>query len=152
MFKNVQNHFAFAETIEEHAHRAQVDAHGFPARPDGWQCAVAPPESRGIFDLIVDLIFNAEQTLDSQGIAQIIIQRGQIVHAVGQDQRLMVCLASAVFSMPVCRKPISGTALTTVSPSIVTMRRSTPWVLGCWGPILIVISIGLRCPSSRAWL
>src|SRR5689334_1937513 len=49
--------------------------------------------------------------------------------------------------MPVCRKPMSGTALTTVSPSMVRIRRSTPCVLGCCGPILIVM-VSTRCPSA----
>src|SRR5260221_9883858 len=53
--------------------------------------------------------------------------------------------------MPVCRKPISGTALTTVSPSIVNISRSTPCVLGCCGPILMVI-VSMRCPPSADWL
>src|SRR5260370_8222350 len=53
--------------------------------------------------------------------------------------------------MPVCRKPISGITLTTVSPSIVNISRSTPCVLGCCGPILMVI-VSMRCPPSADWL
>src|SRR5688500_18916217 len=48
---------------------------------------------------------------------------------------LMYVLASMFFSMPVCRKPISGIALMTISPSSSTIRRSTPCVLGCCGPM-----------------
>src|SRR5947209_20330323 len=43
---------------------------------------------------------------------------------------------SPVFSIPVCRYPISGTTLTTVSPSSSRRRRKTPCVDGCCGPIL----------------
>src|SRR5215510_10463822 len=46
---------------------------------------------------------------------------------------------SAVFSMPVCRKPIVGLTETTVSPSSSSTSRSTPCVLGCWGPMFTVI-------------
>src|ERR687887_752329 len=46
---------------------------------------------------------------------------------------------SAVFSIPVCRYPIVGAADSTVSPSSSSTRRSTPCVLGCWGPMLTVI-------------
>src|SRR5215217_208623 len=46
---------------------------------------------------------------------------------------------SAVFSMPVCRKPIVGCTVTTVSPSSSNTNRSTPCVLGCCGPMLTVI-------------
>src|SRR5579859_861466 len=53
--------------------------------------------------------------------------------------------------MPVCRKPISGTDLTIVSPSMVNISRRTPCVLGCCGPILMVI-VSLRCPSPAGWL
>src|SRR5579862_5438110 len=46
---------------------------------------------------------------------------------------------SAVFSMPVWRKPIVGDTDRTVSPSSSSTRRSTPCVLGCCGPMLTVI-------------
>src|ERR1051326_7516482 len=46
---------------------------------------------------------------------------------------------SAVFSMPVCRKPIVAFAETIVSPESSTTMFSTPCVLGCWGPMLTVI-------------
>src|SRR6476661_479494 len=46
---------------------------------------------------------------------------------------------SAVFSMPVCRKPMVVSALTIVSPESCTTRFSTPCVLGCCGPMLTVI-------------
>src|SRR5689334_20953433 len=46
---------------------------------------------------------------------------------------------SAVFSMPVCRKPIVGETDWTVSPSSSSTNRSTPCVLGCCGPMLTVI-------------
>ena len=51
---------------------------------------------------------------------------------------------SAVFSMPVWRKPISGVHLTTVSPSSSRMSRSTPWVLGWCGPTERI----MRSPSN----
>src|SRR3954462_9484687 len=37
---------------------------------------------------------------------------------------------------------MTGLTPTTVSPSSCMMRRNTPWVLGCCGPILSVISLG----------
>src|SRR3989339_1611777 len=46
---------------------------------------------------------------------------------------------SASFSMPRWRYPISGTALTMISPSSSRRSRSTPCVAGCWGPILTVM-------------
>src|SRR6187399_2782471 len=46
---------------------------------------------------------------------------------------------SAVFSMPVCRNPIVGSAPTMVSPSSSSTSRNTPCVLGCCGPMLTVI-------------
>src|SRR5512144_227437 len=39
------------------------------------------------------------------------------------------------FSMPVCRKPTSGTTLMIVSPSSSSNRRKTPCVEGCCGPM-----------------
>src|SRR5215203_226121 len=69
----------------------------------------------------------------------------------------MICchfFCSAVFSMPVCRYPMVGTAETTTSPSISRTSRNTPWVEGCCGPMLTVIvsrRIGMACSSgSRA--
>src|SRR6185295_1623648 len=41
---------------------------------------------------------------------------------------------SAVFSIPVCRKPIVGSADTMFSPSSCNTRFNTPCVLGCCGP------------------
>ena len=54
------------------------------------------------------------------------------------------------FSMPVCRKPMPGRMLFTVSPSHSTIRRSTPWVEGCWGPMLMTRVSSLRSACSRA--
>src|SRR6187402_738571 len=50
---------------------------------------------------------------------------------------------SAVFSMPVWRKPMVASALRIVSPESCTTRFSTPCVLGCCGPMLTVI-VSLR--------
>src|SRR5579872_1534138 len=44
--------------------------------------------------------------------------------------------------MPVCRNPMSGTALRMVSPSSSSMMRRTPCVEGCCGPMLRVIRRG----------
>ena len=44
---------------------------------------------------------------------------------------------SMFFSMPVCRYPMDGRTSATVSPSRVRTRRSTPWVDGCCGPMLM---------------
>src|SRR5580704_12281802 len=38
--------------------------------------------------------------------------------------------------MPVCKYPMTGSALTTISPSISRITRNTPCVEGCCGPIL----------------
>jgi hypothetical protein len=49
---------------------------------------------------------------------------------------------------------MSGVALTTTSPSSSKTTRSTPWVLGCWGPMLRImvllspISILLHRPGD----
>src|SRR5271157_2250397 len=43
--------------------------------------------------------------------------------------------ASACFSMPVCRNPMSASAWRMISPSSSRMMRSTPWVDGCCGPM-----------------
>src|SRR5438552_4109518 len=45
---------------------------------------------------------------------------------------------------------MSGTALTTVSPSRVRMRRRVVWVAGCWGPKLRVQRYSLSVPWLRA--
>src|SRR3954471_18755591 len=50
---------------------------------------------------------------------------------------------SAVFSMPVWRKPMVVSAVTIVSPDTCTTMFSTPCVLGCCGPMLTVI-VSLR--------
>src|SRR6266508_6035407 len=47
---------------------------------------------------------------------------------------------SAVFSMPVWRYPMVGAADSTVSPSSSSTSRKTPCVLGCWGPMLTVMT------------
>src|SRR6185369_8566143 len=57
---------------------------------------------------------------------------------------------SAVFSMPVCRKPMVASALTIVSPESCTTRFNTPCVLGCCGPMLTVI-VSLRSSGIRAF-
>src|ERR687896_1704075 len=46
---------------------------------------------------------------------------------------------SAVFSIPVWRYPIVTLAELTISPSSSSTSLSTPCVLGCCGPMLIVI-------------
>ena len=49
-------------------------------------------------------IFDAEQLLDRQRVAQVVAERRQVIHAVGQRRRLLSSSStSAVFSMPVCR-------------------------------------------------
>src|ERR1700681_706139 len=48
--------------------------------------------------------------------------------------------------MPVCKKPMSGIMRTTVSPSISSSTRSTPWVDGCWGPMFRIMV--RSCPGS----
>src|ERR1041384_7313648 len=42
------------------------------------------------------------------------------------------------FSVPRCSRPICGSQRSTISPSISTTRRSTPWAAGCCGPKFIV--------------
>src|SRR4051794_8106414 len=57
---------------------------------------------------------------------------------------------SPSFSKPECRNPISGTALTTVSPSRVRMRRRVVCVAGCCGPKLSVQRKSFSGPSGGA--
>ena len=59
-------------------------------------------------------------------------------------------LNSMFFSMPVCRNPMAGRMWVTVSPSISRMRRSTPWVEGCCGPMLTTIVSSPRSACSAA--
>src|SRR6187549_448070 len=57
---------------------------------------------------------------------------------------------SAVFSMPVCRKPIVGSSDVIVSPSTSSTSRSTPCVLGCWGPMLtVIVSVRMSAIGRR---
>ena len=59
---------------------------------------------------------------------------------------------SAVFSMPVCRKPMVGDTETTVSPSSSSTSRSTPCVLGCCGPMLtVIVSVRTSAISGPAF-
>src|SRR5258706_9700064 len=53
--------------------------------------------------------------------------------------------------MPVCRKPMVASALTIPSPDSSTTRFSTPWVLGCCGPMLTVI-VSLRSSGIRVFV
>src|SRR5919198_6038832 len=46
-------------------------------------------------------------------------------------------MLSPLFSIPVCRYPMTGLQLTTSSPSSSSSSRSTPCVEGCWGPMLM---------------
>ncbi len=55
--------------------------------------------------------------------------------------------------MPVWRYPMIGLVRSTVSPSSSSIRRSTPWVDGCWGPMLmIIVSSSRRSMSMSAGL
>src|SRR5690625_1175966 len=54
---------------------------------------------------------------------------------------------SMFFSIPVCRYPIPTRASVTVSPSSSRIRRNTPWVDGCCGPLLTTIR---SCPAVTA--
>ena len=56
---------------------------------------------------------------------------------------------SMFFSMPVCRKPMPGRMLVTVSPSHSRISRSTPWVDGCCGPMLMTRVSSPRSACSR---
>src|SRR5215469_4884382 len=47
-------------------------------------------------------------------------------------------LLSANFSVPRCSRPMCGSALVMISPSISSTRRSTPWAAGCCGPKFMV--------------
>src|SRR4030067_448190 len=55
------------------------------------------------------------------------------------------------FSTPVCRKPISGMQVMTRSPSSSRIRRSTPCVEGCCGPILRMTVSPLSARSETRW-
>src|SRR5688572_11511665 len=56
--------------------------------------------------------------------------------------------SSPVFSMPVCRYPMIGLDRKTVSPSSSNMSRSTPWVDGCDGPMLMIMRSSSRGPRG----
>src|SRR5947209_8687534 len=47
---------------------------------------------------------------------------------------------SPIFSAHRCRYPRCGSVSEITSPSVRSTRRSTPWVLGCCGPMLTSIS------------
>src|SRR5205807_8421335 len=51
---------------------------------------------------------------------------------------------SAIFSTPRWRYPITHSVPRTFSPSSRRMTRSTPWVAGCCGPILMTSSFASR--------
>src|SRR3989304_2073152 len=55
------------------------------------------------------------------------------------------------FSTPVCRKPISGMQVMTRSPSSSRIRRSTPCVEGCCGPMLRMTVSPLSARSETRW-
>src|SRR3954467_1000625 len=47
---------------------------------------------------------------------------------------------------------MTGLQRSTVSPSSSSMRRSTPWVLGCCGPMLmIIVSSSVISTSTSSW-
>src|SRR5262245_52980651 len=58
--------------------------------------------------------------------------------------------SSPSFSNPECRKPMSGTALTTVSPSSVRMRRNVVCVAGSCRPKLRVYRKSMAPHPSRS--
>src|SRR6478736_4160434 len=58
-------------------------------------------------------------------------------------------LLSASFSVPRCSRPMCGSALMMVSPSISSTRRSTPCAAGCCGP---KFSVKLRMSATAAVL
>jgi hypothetical protein len=72
-------------------------------------------------------------------------------------------LYSISFSVPLCSRPMCGSARSTTSPFISSTRRSTPWAAGCCGPKLIVkfctwagtIGVSVAMPrtlaGSTAW-
>ena len=60
---------------------------------------------------------------------------------------------SQLFWKPRCRKPISGSARTMVSPSSSTFMRTVPCMAGCEGPLLTTIRlvcISVASSFSRA--
>src|SRR4029077_967061 len=62
-------------------------------------------------------------------------------------------LYSISFSVPRCSRPICGSQRSTISPSISTTRRSTPWAAVCCGPKFIVsVLISTSDMSARLGL
>src|SRR5580765_8440579 len=58
---------------------------------------------------------------------------------------------SVFFSIPVCRYPMIGLQVITVSPSSSSRSRSTPCVEGCCGPMLmIMVSCRISPEESRS--
>ena len=86
--EDLEDLFALAEAVEEDAHGADID--GVRAQPD--QVAVEagelgehhahPLRLRGDFEL--------QQFLHRQAVAEVVGERGEVVHAVGERHRLLV--------------------------------------------------------------
>ena len=96
--EDAQNVFALAEAVQEHAHRADID--GVRSQPD--QVAVQARQLRQhhAHPLRLRRNFQAQQLLRRQAIAQVIRERRQIIHAVGQGDRLLVILDLELFLDP----------------------------------------------------
>ncbi len=77
-----------------------------------------------------------QQLFHRQAVAQVVRERRQVIHAVGQRHALLVRLDFEFLldaGVQISRCPAAH--LTTVSPSSSSSSRSTPCVDGCCGPM-----------------
>ena len=155
-FEDAQNVFALAEAVKEHAHRADIER----VRSQPHQMAVEPRKFRH---------HDAQSTARAAEFRSAAASRPPArrpgCSKDSPDNRrdrsasppAASSSARTAFSMPVCRKPMSGAALRMVSPSSSSTMRSTPWVDGCCGPMFSVIAAaptglaGISC-RRRRWL
>ena len=88
--KMLQNLFALAEAVEEHAHRADVD--GVRAQPHQVAVEARQLGQHHAHPLRLRRNLQPQQLLHRQAVAQVVRERRQVVDAVGQRDRLLVGL------------------------------------------------------------
>ena len=88
--ENAQDVFALPETIQEHAHRPDVD--GVRAQPHQMAVQARQLRQHHARPLRQRRNLQAQQFLHRQAVAQIIRERRQVIDAVGQRNRLLVRL------------------------------------------------------------
>src|SRR5207245_10748710 len=94
-FENFQDFFALAETIEKNRHGAHVD--GVGPQPDQVRRNALKFNHQYADVLSAFRNFQTEQFLDRQAVNEVVAQRIEIVHPVGQGDRLRIRFALAGF-------------------------------------------------------